>query len=162
MIRTGGKIDQISGDDMLHYADVVNTPGASAASIWPGSCWCGSVHSPARHRRCLRPGRRRATAVSTPQGLSSTATASRHPVFATYWSTISISCGPVWTTALEGLAYRLARLFWWEILDINPTQKDLRLTPAVTTAWRERLAMTTDGVPRREIHSILFTIRGLP
>jgi hypothetical protein len=27
--------------------------------------------------------------------------------------------------------------------------------------WRERLAVTTDGQPRREIHSILFAVRGM-
>ena len=61
--------------------------------------------------------------------------------------------------SMEGLAYRLVRLFWWEVLQINPAQADLRLSPDVATAWRERLAMTTDGRPRREIHSILIAIR---
>ena len=51
--------------------------------------------------------------------------------------------------SVEGLAYRLVRLFWWEMLQINPDQADLRLSPEVATAWRERLAMTTDGRPRR-------------
>jgi hypothetical protein len=51
------------------------------------------------------------------------------------------------------------RLFWWEVLQINPEQADLRLSPDVATAWRERLAMTTNGRPRREIHSILIAIR---
>ena len=32
---------------------------------------------------------------------------------------------------LEGWAYRLVRLFWWEVLQINPAQTDLRLTPQV-------------------------------
>ena len=63
--------------------------------------------------------------------------------------------------SLEGLAYRLVRLFWWEILQINPQQTDLRLAPEVITAWRERLALTTDGRERREVHSILFAVRGL-
>jgi hypothetical protein len=58
--------------------------------------------------------------------------------------------------SVEGLAYRLARLFWWEILEINPEQSDLRLSPNVVAAWRERLALTTDGRPRRETHSTLF------
>jgi integrase len=44
---------------------------------------------------------------------------------------------------------------------INPAQADLRLDPQTITAWRERLAVTTDGKPRREVHSILFAIRGL-
>lgn len=64
-------------------------------------------------------------------------------------------------SSLEGLAYRLARLFWWEILQINPGQADLLLAADVVAAWRERLAPTTNGRPRREQHSILFAIRGM-
>jgi hypothetical protein len=62
---------------------------------------------------------------------------------------------------LEGWAYRLVRLFWWEVLQINPSQPDLRLDPAVVTEWRERLTVTSDGRPRREIHSTLFAVRGM-
>jgi hypothetical protein len=61
--------------------------------------------------------------------------------------------------SLTGLAYRLMRLIWWEILQINPDQADLRLGPQTITTWRERLAVTSDGRPRREIHSTLFAIR---
>jgi DDE superfamily endonuclease len=35
---------------------------------------------------------------------------------------------------LQGLAYRLVRLFWWEILQINPGQTDLRIDPRTMTA----------------------------
>jgi site-specific recombinase XerD len=62
---------------------------------------------------------------------------------------------------LEGWAYRLVRLFWWAVLQVNPAQQDLRLEPSVATAWRERLALTTDGKARRDIHSILFAVRGM-
>ncbi|MBT8162992.1 MULTISPECIES: hypothetical protein [Arthrobacter] len=41
--------------------------------------------------------------------------------------------------SLEGVAYRLVRLFWAEIIDINPDQKDLRLPPDVAAQWRERM-----------------------
>jgi integrase len=51
--------------------------------------------------------------------------------------------------------------FWWQVLQINPEQRDLRLSPAVATQWREQLVIRTDGRPRREIHSVLFAIRGL-
>ncbi|TCO33036.1 phage integrase family protein [Kribbella steppae] len=37
--------------------------------------------------------------------------------------------------------------------------KRCRTKPPQPT-WRERLAVTTDGLPRREIHSILFAVRG--
>lgn len=62
---------------------------------------------------------------------------------------------------LQGLAYRLVRLFWWEIMQINPDQTDLRIDPPTMTAWRERFAVTTDGRPRRELHSTLFAVRAL-
>ena len=59
------------------------------------------------------------------------------------------------------LGHRLARLFWWEILQINPGQANLAISAEVVTAWRERLALTLDGRPRREAHSTLFAIRGM-
>jgi hypothetical protein len=62
--------------------------------------------------------------------------------------------------SLQGLAYRIAPLYWWEVLQINPDQQDLRLDPATAATWRERLSITTDGLPRREIHSTLFAVRG--
>lgn len=64
-------------------------------------------------------------------------------------------------SSLEGLAYRLARLFWWEVLQVNPDQSSLGLSPQVASAWLERLSRTTDGLPRRETHSTLFNVRGL-
>jgi hypothetical protein len=39
-------------------------------------------------------------------------------------------------------------------------QADLQLAPEVATQWRERLSVTTDGQACREIHSILFDVRG--
>jgi hypothetical protein len=47
------------------------------------------------------------------------------------------------------------------VLRINPAQADLRLDAATAAEWRERLAVTTDGRPRREIHSTLFAVRGM-
>lgn len=41
------------------------------------------------------------------------------------------------------------------------SKADLRLAADVITAWRERLALSTDGRERREVHSVLFAIRGL-
>ncbi|MDQ0867422.1 tyrosine-type recombinase/integrase [Arthrobacter globiformis] len=63
--------------------------------------------------------------------------------------------------SLEGLAYRLVRLFWAEILDLNPAQKDLRLTPELTAKWHERMQVTLEGSPRREIASTYFAVRAL-
>lgn len=38
---------------------------------------------------------------------------------------------------------------------INPDQADLRIDPHTAAAWRERFAVTTDGRPRRGLHSTL-------
>lgn len=38
--------------------------------------------------------------------------------------------------SVESRVYRLVRLFWWEVLQINPTQVDLSLTRDVATTWR--------------------------
>jgi hypothetical protein len=63
--------------------------------------------------------------------------------------------------SLEGVTYRLVRLFWAEVIDINPDQKDLRLSPAVAAQWRDRLTRTLEGQPRRETSSTYFAVRAL-
>lgn len=63
--------------------------------------------------------------------------------------------------SLESLAYRLIRLFWAEILDINPDQQNLHLAPGVAVKWRERIKVTLAGVPRRETASTYFAVRAL-
>jgi integrase len=55
--------------------------------------------------------------------------------------------------------HTLGRAFWWEILQINPEQADLRLAPHIVAQWRERLAVTAAGGPRRDVHSLLFRVR---
>ena len=47
--------------------------------------------------------------------------------------------------SLQSLAYQLVRLFWAEIIDINPAQKDLRLAPDVARQWRERMRTTLEA-----------------
>jgi hypothetical protein len=37
MIRAGRRLDQLEGEQLPHYADVVKTSGGIAASIWRGS-----------------------------------------------------------------------------------------------------------------------------
>jgi hypothetical protein len=63
--------------------------------------------------------------------------------------------------SLEGIAYRLVRLFCAEVIDIHPDQKDLRLPPAVAAQWRERIQLTLEGRTRREISSTYFAVRAL-
>ncbi|MGJ3190756.1 tyrosine-type recombinase/integrase [Paenarthrobacter sp. FR1] len=63
--------------------------------------------------------------------------------------------------SLEGMAYRLVRLFWCEVVDINPEQQDLRLAPDVAAQWRQRIQVTLAGAPRRETSSTYFAVRAL-
>ncbi|MBF6149567.1 hypothetical protein [Nocardia nova] len=57
------------------------------------------------------------------------------------------------------ITHHPVRLFWWTVLQINPGQQDLRLSPAVVTAWREQLAVTIRGKAREDFHGVLFTVR---
>lgn len=63
--------------------------------------------------------------------------------------------------SLEGIAYRIVRLFWAEVIDINPEQADLRLAPEVAARWRERIHRTLAGRPRGDTASTYFAIRAL-
>lgn len=66
-------------------------------------------------------------------------------------------------SSLEGLAYRLVRLFWAEVININPGQQDLRLTPAVAAQWRERIQVTLEGLsPTRDFLSLFRRPRPVP
>ncbi|TQJ62003.1 phage integrase family protein [Arthrobacter sp. SLBN-100] len=64
-------------------------------------------------------------------------------------------------SSLESLSYRLIRLFWAEVLDINPAQQNLHLAPEVAAQWRERVKMTLGGMPRTETASTFFAVRAL-
>lgn len=64
-------------------------------------------------------------------------------------------------SSLESLSYRLIRLFWAEVLDINPAQKNLHLAPDVAVQWRERIRTTLGGRPRKETASTFFAVRAL-
>ncbi|MBT2586492.1 tyrosine-type recombinase/integrase [Arthrobacter sp. ISL-95] len=63
--------------------------------------------------------------------------------------------------SLEGIAYRLVRLFWAEVIDINPEQQDLRLSAEVAAQWRERVHRTLEGRPRGDTASTYFAVRAL-
>ncbi|MCE3556304.1 site-specific integrase [Pseudonocardia sp. RS11V-5] len=162
MIRTGKPLTGLTGEELLHYADIVRTSG--------------------RHRRehlawelLVALGVFTGEAVTLRAAWSAKGNTRQHSV-ATLVDRYGIPPGGVRDllvdylrelkpgmdyASLTGLAYRLVRLFWWEILQINPSQADLRIDPRTATEWRERFAVTTDGRARREIHSTLFAIRGL-
>lgn len=161
MIRTGKTIEQITGDDLLYYADVVKTSGRQRREhlLWELLVSLGplAAEAPTLRAAWSAKGNSRQHSTATLVDRYGIPHSGVRDLFVDYLEEIrpGIDYG-----SLEGLAYRLVRLFWWEILQINPEQADLRLSPELTTAWRERLALTTDGRERRDVHSILFAIRG--
>ncbi len=162
MIRTGKDIAQLCGDDLLFYADVVRTSGRQRREhlIWELLVALGPLAEEAPTLRATwsaRGNTRQHSAATLVDRYGIPASGVRN-LLVDYLEEIKPGMD---YSSLEGLAYRLVRLFWWEILQINPDQTDLALSAEVVTAWRERLALTLDGRPRREVHSILFAIRGM-
>lgn len=161
LIRTGKRIDQLSGDDLLYYADVVKTSGRNRREhlIWELLVQSGPLadEAPTLRAAWSAKGNSRQHSTATLVDRYGIPASGVRDVLVGYLDELrpGMDYG-----SLEGLAYRLGRLFWWEILQINPTQADLRLSTEVATAWRERLAVTTDGRPRREVHSTLVALRG--
>lgn len=162
MIRTGKGIAQVCGDDLLFYADVVRTSGRQRREhlIWELLVALGPLAGEAPTLRATwsaRGNSRQHSAATLVDRYGIPASGVRD-LLVGYFEEIQPGMD---YSSLEGLAYRLARLFWWEILQINPGQADLALSAEVVTAWRERLALTLDGRARREVHSILFAVRGM-
>jgi integrase len=161
MIRTGRRLDQLDGEHLLHYADVVRTSGRHRREhlAWELMVTLGPfAREPATLRAAWSAkGNTRQHSAATLVDRYGIPPSGVRDVLVDYLSEIKAGMD---YGSLQSLAYRIARLFWWEVLQINPAQKDLRLDPATAATWRERLAVTTDGQPRREIYSILFAIRG--
>jgi len=161
MIRTGKQIDQITGDDLLFYADVVKTSGRHRREhlLWELLVQLGplAAETPTLRAAWSAKGNSRQHSTATLVDRYGIPASGVRDLLVDYLDEIrpGMDYG-----SLEGLTYRLVRLFWWEVLQVNPEQADLRLSSAVATAWRERLAVTTDGRPRRDTHSILFAVRG--
>lgn len=160
LIRTGKSIDQLRGDDLMEYADVVRTSTMKHKEhlAWELLIAMGPLAGEP-------PTLRAAWAAST---------RTRQHSVATLVDRYGIPPSPVRDLLVEyltevkdgmdygslaGLAHRLVRLFWAGVLEINPEQKDLHLSKEVAIEWRERLAVTLDGGPRREMHSTIFGVR---
>ncbi len=161
MIRTGQQLEQLEGEQLLHYADVVKTSGRQRREhlAWELMVALGPfAGEPATLRAAWSAkGNTRQHSAATLVDRYGIPPSGVRDVLVDYFSEIKTGMD---YGSLQGLAYRIARLFWWEVLQINPDQQDLRLDPATAATWREQLAVTTDGLPRREIHSILFAVRG--
>jgi len=161
MVRTGKTIEQITADDLLYYADVVKTSGRQRREhlLWELLVRLGplAAEAPTLRAAWSAKGNSRQHSTATLVDRYGIPRSGVRDLLVDYLEEIrpGMDYG-----SLEGLAYRLVRLFWWEVLQINPAQADLRLSPQTVTAWREQLAVTTDGRERREVHSVLFAIRG--
>lgn len=162
MIRTGRQLDQLRGEDLLNYADVVRTSGRSRREhlAWELLVALGPfANEPATLRAAWSAkGNTRQHSTATLVDRYGIPPSGVRDLLVDYLTEIrpGMDYG-----SLTGLAYRLARLFWWEVLQINPGQQNLELAAPVAAQWRERLNWTTDGKSRREVHSVLFAIRAL-
>ena len=162
LIRTGKRIEQLQGEDLLFYADVVRTSGRSRREhlAWELLVALGPFAGEPLTLRAAwsAKGNSRQHSVQTLVDRYGVPASGVRDLLVDYLSELKPSMD---YGTLEGWAYRLVRLFWWEVLQINPAQTDLRLAPQVATEWRQRLSVTIDGQPRREIHSTLFAVRGM-
>jgi hypothetical protein len=162
MIRTGKPLDALTGEELLHYADIVRTSGRHRREhlAWELLVALGVfAGEPATLRAAWSAkGNSRQHSVATLVDRYGIPPSGVRDLLVDYLGELKPGMD---YGSLQGLAYRLVRLFWWEILQINPDQADLRIDPHTATAWRERFAVATDGRPRRELHSTLFAIRGL-
>ncbi|RKT09865.1 phage integrase family protein [Streptomyces sp. 1114.5] len=59
------------------------------------------------------------------------------------------------------LTHLLAKVFWKTIEEINPEQKDLRLSEELFTKWKERLVTLPSGKPRLDVDGPLMAVRAL-
>ncbi|WP_329537508.1 hypothetical protein OG568_54855 (plasmid) [Streptomyces sp. NBC_01450] len=68
---------------------------------------------------------------------------------------------------LEGLARHLTGLFWAVVEELNPVQKDLRLSQELYDQWRVEIqywrkkGQTDRTRERRDVTSVLLSVRGL-
>jgi integrase len=162
LIRTGRRLQELEGEHLLHYADVVQTSGRNRREhlAWELLVALGPFAAEPVTLRAAwsAKGNTRQHSVETLVDRYGTPPGGVRDVLVDYLRELKPSMD---YGTLQGWAYRLVRLFWGEVLQINPAQNDLRLDPATATEWRQRLAVTTDGQPRREIHSTLFAVRGM-
>lgn len=162
LIRTGKRLEELQGEDLLFYADVVRTSGRNRREhlAWELLVALGPFAGEPLTLRAAwsAKGNSRQHSVQTLVDRYGVPASGVRDLLVDYLSELKPSMD---YGTLEGWAYRLVRLFWWEVLQINPAQADLRLTPQVAAEWRERLSLTIDGQPRREIHSTLFAVRGM-
>ena len=63
--------------------------------------------------------------------------------------------------SLNTLSATLVQTFWKDLERHHPDIDSLRLTPQMTTAWKQRLRTLSDGTVRRDTRTIYMSIRSL-
>lgn len=162
MIRTGRDLMDLRPEDLLRYADVVRTSGHPREEhlAWELMVALGPFAGEATTLRAAwsAKGNTRQHSTATLVDRYGIPRSGVRNLLVDYLDELRTGMD---YGSLENQAYRLVRLFRWQVLQINPDQQNLHLAPDVATRWREALDVTTDGRPRREVHSILFGIRAL-
>ncbi len=160
MIRTGKPLLQLTGDELLDYADLVRASGRHRREhlAWELMVALGpfAAEPPTLRAVWSAKGNSRQHSTAALVGRYGVPPGPVRDLLVDYLQ--EIRPGVDYST-LENIAGHLTRVFWMQILEISPHQQDLRLSSQTMTAWRERLAITPAGQPRADTHGILFTIR---
>ncbi|PRB43011.1 hypothetical protein CQ020_05820 [Arthrobacter sp. MYb23] len=162
LVRTGKRIGQLTGEDILAYSHTarMNQRHAKEHLAWELLVALGPLAGELPTLRAAwhaNVANRRHT-VETLVGRYGIPESGVRKLLIDYLEELKPNMD---YSSLEGLAYRLVRLFWAEVLAINPAQENLRLTPQVAAEWRERVKVTLEGLPRRETDSTYFAVRAL-
>ncbi|MCF2526623.1 site-specific integrase [Yinghuangia sp. KLBMP8922] len=62
-------------------------------------------------------------------------------------------------STLSGLAVTLVKNFWLQIEELSPGHPDLKISPELYDAWRERISVRADGKPRKGLVTELISVR---
>ncbi|TDP27845.1 phage integrase family protein [Nocardia ignorata] len=160
MIRTGKPLTALTGDDLLEYADLVQASGRTRREhlAWELMVELGPFAEEPPTLRAVWSAKGNSRQHSTAglvdrYGLPPSRV---RDLFVEYLD--EVRPGIDYST-YSAIAHHLVRLFWWAVLQINPDQQDLRLTPALAATWREQLTVTSSGMTRTDLHGVLFTVR---
>lgn len=159
-IRTGKPLLQLTGSELLHYADIVRTSGRARREhlAWELMVQLGpfSEEAPTLRAMWSAKGNTRQHSVETLVDRYGLRPGPVRNLLVDYLAEIrpGMDYG-----SLEGVAYRLVRLFWWQVLQIEPTQQNLRLSPSTAAEWLRCVQVNLDGSPRLDQFSVLQAVR---
>jgi hypothetical protein len=160
MVRTGKPLLTLTGEELLAYADIVKTSGRLRREhlAWELMVALGPLagEPPTLRAVWTAKSNSRQHSVATLVDRYGLPAGGVRDLLVDYLDQVKPGMD---YSSLESLAYMLAKLFWANVLKANPEQVDLRLSPQTVTRWHELLSMTSNGKPREEVHSVLFSVR---